>query len=123
VNTAVSQMDKVTQQNASAAEESASASEELAAQAQAVKGMVNELVSLVGGAGSVGVSGRQARGKQRVGASAKSGATEPHYAAAHADTRRLHPAHHGKTTAGSVAAGGGSHEPFHHQDAEHAETF
>ncbi|GMU24964.1 MAG: hypothetical protein AMXMBFR13_50350 [Phycisphaerae bacterium] len=49
VNTAVGQMDKVTQQNASAAEESASAAEELAAQAQAVKGMVGELIALVGG--------------------------------------------------------------------------
>ena len=49
VNTAVSQMDKVTQQNASGAEESASAAEELSAQAQAVKGMVNELVDVVGG--------------------------------------------------------------------------
>lgn len=49
VNTAVSQMDKVTQQNAAGAEESASAAEELAAQAQTVKGMVNELMALVGG--------------------------------------------------------------------------
>ena len=49
VNSAVSQMDKVTQQNASGAEESASASEEMAAQAQAVKGMINELMALVGG--------------------------------------------------------------------------
>lgn len=49
VNSAVAQMDKVTQQNASSAEESASASEEMAAQAQAVKGMVNELMALVGG--------------------------------------------------------------------------
>jgi len=52
VSTAVAQMDKVTQQNASGAEESASASEELAAQAQAVKGMVNDLIMLVGGKGS-----------------------------------------------------------------------
>ena len=52
VNTAVGQMDKVTQQNASGAEESASASEEMAAQAQAVKGMVNELMTLVSGQGS-----------------------------------------------------------------------
>jgi len=51
VNTAVGQMDKVTQQNASGAEESASAAEELAAQAQAVKGLVNELVAMVGGSG------------------------------------------------------------------------
>jgi methyl-accepting chemotaxis protein len=50
VNTAVSQMDKVTQQNAAGAEESASAAEQLAAQSQAVKGMVRELVALVGGA-------------------------------------------------------------------------
>ncbi len=49
VNTAVSQMDKVTQQNAAGAEESASAAEELSAQAQAVKGMVNELTAVVGG--------------------------------------------------------------------------
>jgi methyl-accepting chemotaxis protein len=49
INTAVSQMDKVTQQNAAGAEESASAAEELAAQAQTVKGMVTELMALVGG--------------------------------------------------------------------------
>ncbi len=52
VNTAVSQMDKVTQQNASGAEESASAAEELSTQSAAVKNMVGELVSLVGGAGA-----------------------------------------------------------------------
>jgi methyl-accepting chemotaxis protein len=49
VNTAVSQMDKVTQGNAASAEESASASEELSAQAQDLKQMVNELLALVGG--------------------------------------------------------------------------
>ena len=49
VNTAVSQMDKVTQQNAAGAEESASAAEELAAQAVSVKSIVNELVGIVGG--------------------------------------------------------------------------
>ena len=48
-NTAVAQMDKVTQQNAANAEESASASKELSAQAQAVKAIIGELVSLVGG--------------------------------------------------------------------------
>ena len=45
----VNQMDKVVQQNASAAEESASASEEMNAQAEEMKAMVNELVALVGG--------------------------------------------------------------------------
>lgn len=49
VNTAVAQMDKVTQQNAANAEESASASEELSSQAVALKGVVDELVVLVTG--------------------------------------------------------------------------
>ncbi len=59
INTAVAQMDKVTQQNASGAEESASASEELAAQAQAVKGLVNDLVVLVGGQSAKNQLGNQ----------------------------------------------------------------
>ncbi|RKY07883.1 MAG: hypothetical protein DRP66_05705, partial [Planctomycetota bacterium] len=42
VNTAVAQMDKVTQQNAANAEESASASEELSAQAGSLREMVQE---------------------------------------------------------------------------------
>jgi methyl-accepting chemotaxis protein len=49
VNTAVAQMDKVTQQNAANAEESASASEELSTQAESMNEVVNELASLVGG--------------------------------------------------------------------------
>ncbi len=49
VNTAVAQMDKVTQSNAAGAEESASASEELSAQAENVRGMVDDLLVLVGG--------------------------------------------------------------------------
>jgi len=50
VNTAVAQMDKVTQQNAANAEESASASQELSAQAEQMKDIVSELVKLVQGA-------------------------------------------------------------------------
>lgn len=50
INLAVSQIDKVTQSNAASAEESASASEELNAQAETMKGSVNELIDLVGGA-------------------------------------------------------------------------
>lgn len=53
VNTAVSQMDKVTQQNAANAEESASASEELSAQAESMQEIVWNLSALVGGAGNV----------------------------------------------------------------------
>jgi methyl-accepting chemotaxis protein len=60
VNTAMAQMDKVTQQNAANAEESASASEELSAQAEAMNDQVNELVVLVGGAAN-----RQSRSSGR----------------------------------------------------------
>ena len=52
INTAMSQMDKVTQQNAANAEESASASEELNAQAESMLEVVGDLVRLVGGAGA-----------------------------------------------------------------------
>jgi methyl-accepting chemotaxis protein len=52
INTAVGQMDKVTQQNAANAEESASASEQLVAQSQAVKGIVDDLSALVSGGGA-----------------------------------------------------------------------
>ena len=51
VNTAVTQMDKVTQTNAAAAEESASASEELTAQAATLRELVTDLQNLVTGAG------------------------------------------------------------------------
>jgi methyl-accepting chemotaxis protein len=49
VNTAVAEMDKVTQQNAANAEESASAAEEMNAQAEQMKSIVGELVSIIGG--------------------------------------------------------------------------
>jgi methyl-accepting chemotaxis protein len=48
VNTAVTEMEKVTQQNAATAEESASAAEEMNAQAEQMKAMVGELVVVVG---------------------------------------------------------------------------
>ncbi|MCC8164722.1 MAG: methyl-accepting chemotaxis protein [Planctomycetes bacterium] len=49
VNTAVAQMDKVTQSNAATAEQAASAAEELSAQASALNGMVDDLVAMVEG--------------------------------------------------------------------------
>ena len=49
INTAVTQMDKVTQSNAATAEESASASEELSAQAATLREIVGELQKLVSG--------------------------------------------------------------------------
>ena len=53
VNLSVTEMDKVTQQNAATAEESASASEELNAQAEELKGFVAELTAVVGGNAAV----------------------------------------------------------------------
>jgi methyl-accepting chemotaxis protein len=49
INTAVGQMDKVTQSNAASAEESAAAAEELNAQAETMKHSVAELLQLVDG--------------------------------------------------------------------------
>ena len=52
INKAVSEMDKVVQQNAGSAEESASASEDMNAQANRMKGLVEDLVTVVGGRSS-----------------------------------------------------------------------
>lgn len=54
VNIAVTQMDKVTQGNAAAAEQSAAASEELSSQSQELTSIVGQLVELVGGTTSAG---------------------------------------------------------------------
>ena len=51
VNIAVTEMDKVTQQNAANAEESASSAEEMSAQAETMKELVAHLVTLVEGRG------------------------------------------------------------------------
>ena len=61
INIAVSEMDKVTQQNAANAEESASAAEELSAQAQEVNAAVAELAGMVGNAGGEQQSAIRAR--------------------------------------------------------------
>ena len=53
INTAINQMDQVTQSNSASAEESASAAEELDAQAASLKDMVGTLRQLVGGAATV----------------------------------------------------------------------
>jgi methyl-accepting chemotaxis protein len=66
VNTAVSEMDKVVQQNAADSEESASASEELSAQAQEMKRMVLELTALVGGKKLQAQGGNQQSTRRRV---------------------------------------------------------
>ncbi|MGD9125686.1 MAG: methyl-accepting chemotaxis protein, partial [Desulfarculaceae bacterium] len=51
VNTAMSEMDRITQQNAANAQESAAASQELNSQSDSMKGLVVSLRSLVGGNG------------------------------------------------------------------------
>jgi methyl-accepting chemotaxis protein len=70
INTAVTELDKVTQQNAANAEESASAAEEMSAQAETMKGMVNELVAIVGSAGEAHADGRGAHVSTKAAAKA-----------------------------------------------------
>jgi len=64
INTAVAQMDKVTQSNAASSEESAAAAEELNAQAELMKQSVIELTRLVGGDGQL-ATGRPANSASR----------------------------------------------------------
>ncbi len=71
INTAVTEMDKVTQQNAATAEESASASEEMSAQAEQMKAMVGELLAMVGGNNSTPSKKKYASSKRRCAPSAK----------------------------------------------------
>ncbi len=51
INRSVTEMDRVTQQNAASAEESASASEQMSAQSMQMKDIVNRLMAMVGGNG------------------------------------------------------------------------
>ena len=78
INIAISQIDQVTQTNASAAEETASASEELNAQAMSLKHAVEQVNVLVGGA-SIRKSRAPAADGNRAGpaARAKTGRREP----------------------------------------------
>ena len=62
VNKAMAEMEKVTQQSAANAEESASASEEMNAQAEQMKGIVQELLTIVGGSGTNGQTARHSEG-------------------------------------------------------------
>jgi len=67
VNTAIREIDRVTQQTAASSEEAASASEELSAQAEYMKKYVDDLDHLVSGGGTSGV------GAGKSGATAKMG--------------------------------------------------
>jgi methyl-accepting chemotaxis protein len=64
VNTGVSEMDRVVQQNAADAEESASASEELSSQASEMEKMVAELEAMVGASGKAIAAVRGGSSKQ-----------------------------------------------------------
>ncbi len=81
INTAMSQMDKVTQQNAANAEESASASEELNAQAAQMHQIVEELAALVGGnrAGSGNLIRPEIRTSAGAGNKARMGLSDQAY--------------------------------------------
>ena len=71
INTAVTEMDKVIQQNAANAEESASASEEMNAQAEQMKAFVDELVALVGGTSQRDEAGSAEKERSRASDRAK----------------------------------------------------
>jgi len=82
VNTAVGQMDQVTQQSASNAEESSSASEELASQAQELQRAVEELSLIIYGA--------NAKAKQTFKSATKHKKVETHTSKLHALTNKFH---------------------------------
>ncbi|MCB2187587.1 MAG: methyl-accepting chemotaxis protein [Deltaproteobacteria bacterium] len=65
VNQALTEMDRVTQDNASMAQESAAAGEELASQAETLRGLVGELGNLVNGGKAAGGRAAPAQKKPR----------------------------------------------------------
>ncbi len=77
VNTAVAQMDKVTQNNAASAEESASAAEELSAQAKQLDSMVEDLIALVEGGKGTGTMKRFRKKKPGKAIKVKAGYPQP----------------------------------------------
>jgi methyl-accepting chemotaxis protein len=65
VNKAVVEMDKVTQQTATSAKRYAASSEEMNAQAERIKGIVEDLLAIVGGNGVQGKSIKNQKGDRR----------------------------------------------------------
>ena len=92
VNTAVTQMDKVTQSNAANAEESAAAAEELNAQAEALKAAVAQLLRLVDGAGSQSIASASPTTVRNPGANRSAGRTNKPAVVAHSNGHGHHPA-------------------------------
>jgi methyl-accepting chemotaxis protein len=101
INTAVGQMDKVTQSNASNAEESAAAAEELNAQAGVMKESVGELLQLVGSRGStMSHSTNSGQAAKAIRILAPISAWQP--AQAHSNGKRSRTGSHGVVDSGQV---------------------
>jgi methyl-accepting chemotaxis protein len=79
INTAIIQMDQVTQNNSASAEESASAAEELDAQAASLKDMVGQLRKLVGGENTALVQNPNPAVPTHVAISSRPAATRPQH--------------------------------------------
>ena len=117
VNTAVSQMDKVTQSNAGSAEETAAAAEELSAQSVVLQDSVATLLALVDGANrSTGPAATHAAqpGKTAGHKTAKSAAAAPSDIVRHPSTRhrgqeKLSFAHPDHSTANGHKSANGDH--------------
>ncbi|MFW5869921.1 MAG: HAMP domain-containing methyl-accepting chemotaxis protein [Planctomycetota bacterium] len=77
INTAVNQMDEVTQKNAANAEESASAAEELSSQAEELNSMVADLQRMVTAASSTGSASSSHRLQHRADTATKTPASKP----------------------------------------------
>ncbi len=80
VGGSMNEMDKVTQQNAASAEESAAAAQEMGSQSYVMKGIVSELVTMVGVSNNKKNNGNKGKTKslpvREAGAPARSGARE-----------------------------------------------
>ncbi len=117
INTAVSQMDKVTQSNAANAEETASAAEELNAQSEELRNAAAQLAALVGV--TAGVATGHARAHAPAPVHHHAPATHEHHAAAPAaKAGHRAPAKHAEVHADSHAHGGshGTNEKLSFRD-------
>lgn len=96
INIAVSEMDKVVQQNAANAEESASASEELSSQALEVNSVVDELAVIINGANAMRTNGKHtaANGGYRNDGRTRVHIQQNQRPAAHASPRIQSPSKH-----------------------------
>ena len=109
INTAVSQMDKVTQSNAANAEETASAAEELNAQSEELRNAAAQLAALVGVKDGASVTHGSAHATAHI----------THHAAHHAPTK--HESKHESHGEGAAAGKSGHHAPGKHAVA-HADS-